>query len=170
MEEGRSEHAAAHSRHNTAHNTQHRVTPSTDCYATRRVTTFSRLFWAWAYRSVDTDARKQHLLIKSTTFSIYCSSNCCKYVRRLKQNHSSYAIHRLLRHTRLTRRRKSICVSFLCVESSKTHFWKVGFQAFCACTRFLCMHKILVHAQKSCACTKSLKTHFSEMGLGRLDT
>ena len=25
---------------------------------------------------------------------------------------------------------------------------------WCACTRFMCMHKILVHAQDSCACTK----------------
>ena len=41
----------------------------------------------------------------------------------------------------------------------------------CACTRFLCMHKNLVHAQDSCACTKfqnvrvsncCMKTGFAE--------
>ena len=29
----------------------------------------------------------------------------------------------------------------------------------CACTRFLCRHQILVHAQDSCVCTKTLCMH-----------
>ena len=32
-------------------------------------------------------------------------------------------------------------------------------QDSCACTRFLCMHKIPVHAQDSCACTRFLCMH-----------
>ena len=34
-------------------------------------------------------------------------------------------------------------------------------KVYCACTRFLCMHKILVHAQHSCACTRVLCIHKS---------
>ena len=34
----------------------------------------------------------------------------------------------------------------------------------CACTRFLCMHEILVHAQHSCACTTLLCMHWRGQG------
>ena len=37
-------------------------------------------------------------------------------------------------------------------------------QDSCACTRFLCMHKILVHAQHSCACTTLLCMHWKGQG------
>ena len=35
---------------------------------------------------------------------------------------------------------------------------------YCACTRFLCMHKILVHAQHSCACTTLFCLHWRGQG------
>ena len=37
-------------------------------------------------------------------------------------------------------------------------------QDSCACTRFLCMHKILVHAQHCCACTTLLCMHWRGQG------
>ena len=41
------------------------------------------------------------------------------------------------------------CTRFLCM-----HKILVRAQESCACARLLCMHKIVVHAEESCACTR----------------
>ena len=52
---------------------------------------------------------------------------------------------------------KNVTMSrFLCMHKILVHA-----QESCACTRLLCMQKILVHAQDSCACTKVLCMHKS---------
>ena len=55
-------------------------------------------------------------------------------------------------------------IDFTCNFCARTRFvcmHKIHVHArdSCACTRFLCMHKILVHAQESCACTRTLCMH-----------
>ncbi len=46
------------------------------------------------------------------------------------------------------------CARFLCMHKILVHA-----QESCACTTLLCMHKTLVHAQESCACTRFLCMH-----------
>ena len=50
------------------------------------------------------------------------------------------------------------CTRVLCMHKILVHA-----QDSCACTRFLCMHEILVHAQDSCACTRFLCMHTNYM-------
>ncbi len=63
-----------------------------------------------------------------------------------------YFVRRLF-FLKKNRRRPHTCLTqgFVCQDS-------------CACTRFLCMHKILVHAQHSCACTTLLCMHWRGQG------
>ena len=63
-----------------------------------------------------------------------------------------------------------------CKWTRKSYLWYENFQSnillllckntkeYCACTRSLCMHKILVHAQHSCACTTLLCMHWRGQG------
>ena len=73
-------------------------------------------------------------------------------------SHLPYGAHSWKKRA-LAKNNDFTCNCWACTRFLRMHKILVHAQESCACTRILCMRKNLVHAQESCACTRFLCMH-----------